>query len=307
MKRKNAFTLIELLAIIVILAIIAVITVPIILNIIENAKKGAAQDSAYGYKDAINKWYIQELTEDSTKRLDGKYTISNGKLNNIDIPLSGDKPASGTLTYSNNMLTGGCLTIGDYKITFDSEGNPSNTEKGECETTQYLYITQKDIYIYPDMYLGIFDGNQWQEKYIKSEIKLQLSNGTTKKPTTNNNSYLKYELADGELIDGAIPEACVYSETFDGELCLNNNNYEISTQQVKNYFRFNEETWVNISNNNWMTTSAPSTSCVINESHIYCTDEHVGIYAYSNGNINVFNRTTNISCTVYSDGSSKCK
>ena len=50
MKKKNAFTLIELLAIIVILAIIAVITVPIILNIIENSRKGAAKDSAYGYK-----------------------------------------------------------------------------------------------------------------------------------------------------------------------------------------------------------------------------------------------------------------
>ena len=53
----KAFTLIELLAIIVILAIIAVITVPIILNIIDNSKKGAAIDSAYGYKKAINQYY----------------------------------------------------------------------------------------------------------------------------------------------------------------------------------------------------------------------------------------------------------
>ena len=48
---RNAFTLIELLAIIVILAIIAVITVPIILNIIDNSKKGSTIDSALGYKD----------------------------------------------------------------------------------------------------------------------------------------------------------------------------------------------------------------------------------------------------------------
>ena len=51
MRKKNGFTLIELLAIIVILAIIAVITVPIILNIIDNSRRGAAKDSAYGYKD----------------------------------------------------------------------------------------------------------------------------------------------------------------------------------------------------------------------------------------------------------------
>ena len=55
---KKGFTLIELLAIIVILAIIAVITVPIILNIIENSKNGAAQDSAYGFKDAVEKYYV---------------------------------------------------------------------------------------------------------------------------------------------------------------------------------------------------------------------------------------------------------
>ena len=55
-KNNMAFTLIELLAIIVILAIIAVITVPIILNIIDNSKRGAATDSAYGYKNAVEKF-----------------------------------------------------------------------------------------------------------------------------------------------------------------------------------------------------------------------------------------------------------
>ena len=50
-KKVKGFTLIELLAIIVILAVIAVITVPIILNVIDNAKKGSIKDSAYGFKD----------------------------------------------------------------------------------------------------------------------------------------------------------------------------------------------------------------------------------------------------------------
>ena len=48
MKRKKGFTLIELLAVIVILAIIALITVPTVIKIINNAKKGAAEDSTYG-------------------------------------------------------------------------------------------------------------------------------------------------------------------------------------------------------------------------------------------------------------------
>ena len=38
-KRKNAFTLIELLAVIVVLAVLALIAVPIVLNIIKDSKK----------------------------------------------------------------------------------------------------------------------------------------------------------------------------------------------------------------------------------------------------------------------------
>ena len=71
------------MAIIVILAIIAVITVPIILNIIENSKKGAAQDSAYGYKDAVSKAYIQELAKpnNGSLKLNGIYVVqSDGTL-----------------------------------------------------------------------------------------------------------------------------------------------------------------------------------------------------------------------------------
>ena len=58
-NNKKGFTLIELLAIIVILAIIAVITVPIILNIIDNARKGAARNSVIGYGKSVELAYTQ--------------------------------------------------------------------------------------------------------------------------------------------------------------------------------------------------------------------------------------------------------
>ena len=76
-KNKKGFTLIELLAIIVILAIIAVITVPIILNIIENSKIGAAKNSAYGYRDAVEKYYVSELFDNKNLKLDGFYSIKD--------------------------------------------------------------------------------------------------------------------------------------------------------------------------------------------------------------------------------------
>ncbi|MDD3392807.1 MAG: prepilin-type N-terminal cleavage/methylation domain-containing protein, partial [Bacilli bacterium] len=49
MKSNKGFTLVELLAVIVILAIIALIATPLIMNIINEAKEGAAKDSAYAY------------------------------------------------------------------------------------------------------------------------------------------------------------------------------------------------------------------------------------------------------------------
>ena len=138
MKKNKGFTLIELLAIIVILAIIAVITVPIVLNIIENSKKGAATNSAYGYKDAVSKWYVQELSkpENQNLLLNGTYKVTNGNFENNEIPVTGDKPTNGILVYSNNTLTNGCLTIGDYKVAFRN-GEVTSIEKGKCETILY--------------------------------------------------------------------------------------------------------------------------------------------------------------------------
>ena len=136
MKKNKGFTLIELLAIIVILAIIAVITVPIILNVIDNAKRGTAKDSAYGYKDAISKYYVSGMLEDESIKLSGDYNVVDGKLGEYDIPFSGTKPTSGYLIFENNALTSGCLTIDEYKVTFD-KGEVTNVEVGECGSKVY--------------------------------------------------------------------------------------------------------------------------------------------------------------------------
>ena len=145
MKKKNGFTLIELLAIIVILAIIAVITVPIILNIIDNSKKGAATNSALGYKDAVQKFYAEELVLNRAMSLDGTYTIEDGKLTGIfngteetkDIPISGTKPTSGTLVYEDNVLKTGCIVVGEYATSF-LNGKADQTVKGTCENGALL-------------------------------------------------------------------------------------------------------------------------------------------------------------------------
>ncbi len=150
-SKIKAFTLIELLAIIVILAIIAVITVPIILNIIENSRKGAAIDSAYGYRDAVNQYYISELTKIGEKDLDGFFNLnSNGELLNgsnptpTTIPFTGKAPEGGSVVLDEGSVEAACLTIGDYKVTMIG-GEVYSTEKGKCNGIEvYLNPTAED-------------------------------------------------------------------------------------------------------------------------------------------------------------------
>lgn len=121
---KRGFTLIELLAIIVILAIIAVITVPIILNIIENARVGAARSSALGYADAIKLAYVEsQYNQNSASSATGipvTATIGNSATTlyvhkeGSTVNCSGVEILSdGTLHI--NSCTVGKYTFGDYR------------------------------------------------------------------------------------------------------------------------------------------------------------------------------------------------
>ncbi len=139
-KKKKGFTLIELLAIIVILAIIAVITVPIILNIIENSKRGAVIDSAYGYKDSINKYYVTELAKNSNFSLDGEYNVGeDGSITSTEdetkkflISFSGTKPSGGNVTIDDSVVTSACLVIDEYEVKYENNKFTTNG-KGNCD------------------------------------------------------------------------------------------------------------------------------------------------------------------------------
>ena len=92
MKNKKGFTLIELLAVIIILAVIALIATPIVLNVIDNARKSANKDSAYGLLDSAKLYYMESLLDESK-------SLSGNLIDKINV--SGRKPDSGTV-YINN-------------------------------------------------------------------------------------------------------------------------------------------------------------------------------------------------------------
>jgi len=148
MGKENGFTLIELLAIIVILAIIAVITVPIILGIIDDAKLNASVDSAYGFKDAVDKYYVSKTITNDSLKLDGTYSVSNGRINGFtmndaEISISGTKPSGGSLTYVNNILVSGCLVIDGYEVNYVDNQFLTNG-KGNCKILKLVSDNDKN-------------------------------------------------------------------------------------------------------------------------------------------------------------------
>ena len=142
MKRKNGFTLIELLAIIVILAVIAVITVPIILDVINKARIGSITDSAYGYKDAIQKHSMYLQTADSNSEgLKGSYTVEELKTSGLEV--SGQEPDEGVVLIDNEGMSG-CLKYDEYSV-YIYNNKVINTSKGNCPT-QKLVTTGDGLY-----------------------------------------------------------------------------------------------------------------------------------------------------------------
>ena len=151
MKRKNAFTLIELLAVIVVLAIIALIATPIVTKTIKNAKKGSAEVSIQNYIRAVeltisnselNKKYIPDGTYDIDS--DGNLTgtgLPDGKL---EIDASGDKPTSGTIVIkSGQVTTDSKMTIGDYDVAYNPTSKSYEaTEKGNTN----MYTNGEVVY-----------------------------------------------------------------------------------------------------------------------------------------------------------------
>lgn len=122
MKSNKGFTLIELLAVIVILAIIALIATPIILNVIDTARKGAKESSALGYIDAVEKQVmLAEVDTAAVKIAAGTYTVES--LTNAGVEVKGEMPAAtGYVTIdTKGAVTKAWLEYdnGNYKVYYD--------------------------------------------------------------------------------------------------------------------------------------------------------------------------------------------
>ena len=161
MKEKRGFTLIELLAVIVILAIIALIATPIVLSLIDKARHGAAEDSAYGVRKEAQLLYqttmmgragaFNKIEVDFSKTMekDGKTYVetkfyenasSAGETNKVFFEADGTMPTNGKITINGDgTINYEILTINSFYCCIPAQGNVNcakeNNFDGNCNSS----------------------------------------------------------------------------------------------------------------------------------------------------------------------------
>ena len=134
MKNKKGFTLIELLAVIVILAVIALIATPVVMNSIEEARRGSARNAAFGFVKAVEheislnilsnpgyQVHIDGEEDDDVEENPGTFTGFYWVSEPND--LQGTAPTEIRLEVEDNEIIGGGLCINGYSLEYQSNGD----------------------------------------------------------------------------------------------------------------------------------------------------------------------------------------
>ena len=177
MRNKNGFTLIELLGVIVILAIVALIITPVILNIVDETKKKAFENSAYGIIKAGEVTYADDLLmlgEVSTTA----FTYVNGtEMSNPGgktLGYKGEKPKSGNVILNSD----GDIALAIHNGVFCAEKDfdedvvtLSDKTKAECYILFNADLSGASV---PELSLNMipikWDGTKWIKANVNNLI-----------------------------------------------------------------------------------------------------------------------------------------
>ena len=117
------------------LLVVGFFVYPRVKGVVLDIKMSSAVDSANSYKESINNYYVSQLLVDSSFKLNGVYTISDGNLVGDDdlynISVTGNVPSDGYLDYQDNYLKDGCIAIGEFAVIV-ADGDVVSASKGSC-------------------------------------------------------------------------------------------------------------------------------------------------------------------------------
>jgi type IV pilus assembly protein PilA len=145
--KKRGFTLIELLAVILILGIIALIAIPIVSNIINQAKKGVFGTTANNIVSAAeDACQLQSLKGET---ITTSYTFTNGVVSPT-LNIKGKLPSSGTVTVDTSCKVAISVTNGIFTATKSSSGDAVSIVEGSVAPTTYtVYANGTAVYFNP--------------------------------------------------------------------------------------------------------------------------------------------------------------
>ena len=180
---RKAFTLIELLAIIVILSIIALISVPLIMNVIDDSKKGVFKNTAYGIIEAAELEYAQNTLKGNKEEVTFTYTdgVESSSIEKRKLNYKGTKPKNGQVKINKDGNIAIAIHDGKYcaEKGFDVEEiiiSEKTTEDCSIEITpeipKVIYKDESGA-AYPEFEEGMipikWDGSKWVKANIEEE------------------------------------------------------------------------------------------------------------------------------------------
>lgn len=137
---KKGFTLIELLAVIIILAIISLISIPIVLEVIEDARSSADKSSIYLLIDEARNFYAESLLNEE------KQEYLDGRTNLFDIIETSQEESKDGVLYVNDLgETAVAVIYNDlcYKKDFDESTLNISDDLSKCQIAPYGVICKR--------------------------------------------------------------------------------------------------------------------------------------------------------------------
>ena len=198
MKKRNGFTLVELLGVIVVLAILALITIPTISNVINNMRIRALQNSAYGLIEASNLYYAQYGVNSNTR-----FDISDNKVSSND--------TDNLLSFKGSIKNGTVILDKKGKITVCITDGKNSAYKNYNET-KVTTVKGKVCNIKDNSSIVYLDDEATIEAYDATKL-TELVNDFENRISAleSENENLKEQISDKTSIDEIYPIGSVYT------------------------------------------------------------------------------------------------